>query len=46
MRLTSSPNEIHQGLICGVLPSVTITDAWVGAGVVFGELWIQDTVME
>ena len=46
IRLASSPLDIRQGWIGGDLPSTTIADAWVGAGEVFGELWIQDTVME
>ena len=28
------------------LPTTIITEAWVGAGEVFGELSVQDTVME
>ena len=46
IRLASSSPEIHQGWIGDALPSITITDAWVGTGEVFGELRIQDTVME
>ena len=46
IRLARSPPEIHQGWIGDVILSTTITDTWVGEGEVFGELWIQDTVME
>ena len=46
IRLARSPPEIHQGWIGDALLSTTITDTWVGEGEVFGELWIQDTVME
>ena len=46
IRLVSSPPEIHQGWIGDTLPSATITDAWMGAGKVFGELWMHDTVIE
>ena len=44
--LTSSPPNIHQGWISDELPVTTITEAWVGEGEVFGELWVHDTVME
>ena len=46
IRLARSPPEIHQSWIGDDLPSATIIDAWVGTGEVFGELGIQDTVME
>ena len=46
IRLANSPPEIHQGWIGDALPSTAITDAWVGTGEIFGELWIQDTAME
>ena len=46
IRLAISPPIIHQGWVGDALPSTTITDAWVGAGKVFGELWIQDAVVE
>ena len=46
IRLASSPPDIHQGWIGDELPATIITEAWVGAGEVFGELWVQDTVME
>ena len=46
IRLASSPPDIHQGWIGEELPATIITEAWVGAGEVFGELWVQDTVME
>ena len=46
IRLASSPPEIDQGWIGDALLSTTITDTWVGEGEVFGELWIQDTLME
>ena len=45
-RLASSPSEIRQGWIGDELPATTITEAWVGAGEVFWELLVQDTVME
>jgi len=46
IRLVSSPPDIHQGWIGNELPAIIITEAWVGAGEVFGELWVQDIVME
>ena len=46
IRLASSPPDIHQGWIGDELPATIITEAWVGAGEVFGELWVQDIVME
>ena len=46
IRLASSQPDIHQGWIGDELPSTTITGSWVGSGEVFGELWIQDMVME
>ena len=46
IRLASSPPDIHQGWIVDELPSTTITEAWVGAGEVFGEICVHDTVME
>ena len=46
IRLASSPPDIHQGWIGDELPSTTITEAWAGVREVFGELLIQDTVME
>ena len=46
IRLALSPPDIHQGWIGDELPSTTITEAWAGVGEVYGELWIQDTVME
>ena len=46
IQLASSPPDIHQGWIGDELPATIITAAWVGAGEVFRELWVQDTVME
>ena len=46
IKLSSSPPEIHQGWIGSALPSTNLTNAWVGARQVFGELWIQDMVIE
>ena len=46
IQLVSSPLDIHQDCIGDDLHSTTITDAWARVGEVFGELWIQDTVME
>ena len=44
--LACTPYDVHQGWIEYFLPSTTITDTWVVAGEVFGELCTQDTVME
>ena len=46
MRLAIIPPEVRQGWIEDDLPSKIITDAWVGAGEIFDELWTHDMVME
>ena len=45
MRLASTSLKVHQACIGNDLLSTTITDAWVDVGEMFGELWIQDIVM-
>ena len=37
--MAHTPPDVHSGWIGNKLPSTTITDAWAGAQVAFGEKW-------
>ena len=39
IRMAHTPPDVHLGWIGNKLPSTTITDAWTGAQVAFGEKW-------
>ena len=46
MRLARTVSDTNQEWMRDNFPSTTISDAWAGVRVVFGEWWMQDTVME